>query len=105
MAVAQVGDSLCVRWSCLDSSQEEVFQVTVTKVRVSKKDNRYSYSLLFPLGETRKTKKLGEIIVEGKKRKLELLPIESLKSLCNFWIPPHRYILAPMVFIVFFCLL
>jgi hypothetical protein len=79
MAVAQAGDFLCVRWLSLDDKEEE-YQVEVKNVRVSKSDQgKYWYSLFFlGGGETRKTKKLGSIIVKTKKRKLKSLPMESL---------------------------
>jgi hypothetical protein len=100
MAEAEVGEKVLVRWFCLDSNQEEVFEVTVVAVKKSKKGDRssFSYSLLFPLGETRRTKNLSAKMIHSvKKRKSEIMLTQPTKFGKNFALPPHRFILAPMV--------
>jgi hypothetical protein len=98
MEHVEIGQKLPVRWFCLGSNQEEIFEVTVVAVKRTKTGG-FRYTLLFPLGETRKTKSLSEkmIVSLNNKRKPDIVLTQPIKSFKRFALPPHRFILAPMV--------
>lgn len=89
------GETINVRWFCSESNQEEVYETKVLAMSKSKKDGRYSYTLLFPDGEIRKTKNLEQ--KKCLKRKHEMSLIITSPPPLRFSLPPHRFILAPMV--------
>jgi tRNA-dihydrouridine synthase 1 len=95
-----IGEEVEVKWFCSESQREEIYQVRVVNVKVSRDCHRTCHTLLFPSGETRKTKLLEERVnphESEKKRKVSDIAQTTPNMSRRNSIPPHRFILAPMV--------